>query len=337
MIRKILLFALRCRLENVLAVVVSAALLVFFLGTRFFHTFEFGMHDFIFILLPIGILGVKCLLELLSAQETENGENFDVLRYLASFFRPLVKIFRDWFPFFLLSASYYSLYSNLILKVNPHTADAALSKIDAALLGNQASFLLEPWINPWATDFLSLVYFSFVLSLPTVGLYLYLRRQEKAFRRVMMGYLTIILLGITSYLLVPAVGPEKYFAEQYTRDLHGHALTHSVDYIINIGRVGHDCFPSLHVGIPLLLSLYLRNYRRKLFIPALVYVALMCCATIYLRYHYVIDVIAAFAYAPAAYFLNDFLLSRWPGERILSANPQTENEKKPSPPEGAPM
>ena len=209
MFRKILLFVLRCRLENVLAVVVSSALLAFFLATRFFHTFEFGMHDFIFILLPIGILGVKCLLELLSSSESESGEDFDMLKYLASFFRPLVKIFRDWFPFFLLSACYYSLYSNLILKVNPHTADATLSKIDATLLGNQASFLLEPWINPWITDFLSLIYFSFVLSLPAVGLYLYLRRQEKAFRRVMMGYLTIILLGITSYLLVPAVGPEN--------------------------------------------------------------------------------------------------------------------------------
>jgi len=82
------------------------------------------------------------------------------------------------------------------------------------------------------------------------------------------------------------------------------------------GRVGFDCFPSLHVGIPLLISFYIRDYRRKAFILVLIYVALMCGATIYLRYHYLIDVIAAFAYAPAAYFLNDFLLSHWPGERI---------------------
>ena len=43
----------------------------------------------------------------------------------------------------------------------------------------------------------------------------------------------------------------------------------------------------------------------------------MCFATLYLRYHYLVDVIAAFVYAPAAYFLNDFLLRHWPGERIL--------------------
>ena len=217
----------------------------------------------------------------------------------------------------LLSACYYALFTNLMLRVNPHTADTFLSKLDASLLGNQASFLLEPWINPWLTDFFSLVYFSYVFSLPAVALYFYLGRHEKAFRRVMMGYLTLMLMGITSYILMPAIGPQNFFAAQYTHDLQGHAISRGVDYIIWIGRVDYDCFPSLHVGIPFLLSLYLYSYRNKMFVPALVYVAFMCCATIYLRYHYVVDVIASFVYAPAAFWLNDFLLARWPGERIL--------------------
>jgi membrane-associated phospholipid phosphatase len=332
MIRKFFLFVLRCRLENVMAVVVPYALLVFFLTTRLFHSFEFGMLDFIFILLPIGILGVKCLLELLAAPELEDGQNFDAMNYLASFFRPLVGIFRDWFPFFLLGACYYSLYSNLMLKVNPHTADAALSKIDAALLGNQASFLLEPFVRPALTDFFNVIYFSHVIFFPGVALYFYLAKERKVFRRLMMGYLTIMLMGVVSYLLIPAVGPEKYFANQYTHDLRGQLLSRSVDYIINIGRVAYDCFPSLHVGIPLLLSFYLRDYCRKAFIPALVYVALMCCATIYLRYHYFIDVVAAFAYAPAAYYLNDFLLARWPGEKLSGLAAEIEEKRHPDHP-----
>ena len=65
----------------------------------------------------------------------------------------------------------------------------------------------------------------------------------------------------------------------------------------------------------MLLSFYVRDYRRKAFVPVLIYVALMCLATIYLRYHYLVDVLAAFAYAPAAYALNDLLLRHWPGER----------------------
>jgi len=324
MARKFISFVLRCRLENVMALGFSAALLLFFLTTRLFRSFQINGHDIIFILLPAGILGVKCLLEMLLSSESPAGENLNAGQYLASFFKPLVKIARDWFPFLLLSACYYALYTNLLLRVNPHTADMFLSKIDAALLGNQASFLLEPWINPWVTDFFNLVYFSYVFSLPAVALYLYLAKAEKVFRRVMMGYLTLMLLGIASYLLVPAIGPASYFADRFTHDLQGHAISHGVDYIIWAGRVGYDCFPSLHVGIPFLLALYLRDYRRNAFIPVLVYVALMCGATIYLRYHYVVDVLASFLYAPAAYWLNDLLLARWPGEKITAVSAKDE-------------
>jgi membrane-associated phospholipid phosphatase len=315
MIRNLLSLILRSRLENIMAAGVSIALLVLFLTTRIFHSFAIGMHDFLFILLPIGILGLKTLLGLLLSSEPDGSENAGLAEFLARFFQPFLKIFRDWFPFLLLSACYYSLFSNLILRVNPHTADAFLAKTEASIFGNQAAFLLEPWIHPWITDFLNVVYFSFVMLLPGVALYFYLAKEEKAFRRIMMGYLTLVLMGIVSYLLVPAVGPDKFFAERFTRDLQGQTLSHGIDYIIRNARVGHDCFPSLHVGIPLLLAFYMRDYRRKAFIPALVYVALMCCATIYLRYHYVIDIAASFVYAPAAYRLNDFFLARWPGER----------------------
>jgi membrane-associated phospholipid phosphatase len=323
MFRKCLSFILHSRPENVMATGFSAVMLALCLGTHLIRSFNFGMLDIVFILLPVGILGAKCLLELLLAPETEDGKNSDALNYLASFFRPLMKIFRDWFPFLLLSVCYYSLFNDLILRMNPHMADPTLANIDAWMLGNQASFLLEPYVQPWITNFLCLVYFSHVVFFPGVALYFYLKNETPAFRRIMMGFLTIILLGIASYITVPAEGPQTFFASNYTRDLTGQKLIISVDYLFRVGHVGYDCFPSLHVGIPLLLSFYLRNYRRKLFVPALVYVGLMCCATIYLRYHYLIDVIASFAYAPAAYFLNDFLLSRWPGEKVLS--PQHRN------------
>ena len=315
MIRKITSFVLHCRLENVMAVGASVSLIIFFSVTRMFRTFSFGMLDLIFILLPVGVLGLKSLLTLLAT--SGNDENLDTTKFLANFFKPFLKIIRDWFPFLLLCACYYALYNNLILRVNPHLADASLAKIDGFMLGSQPSFLLQPYIRPRLTDFLYAVYFSHVVFFPGVALYFYLKKEEQAFRRIMMGFLTIMLLGTASYLLVPAVGPEVFFASQYTTDLHGQALSKSVDYIISMGRVGNDCFPSLHVGIPLLLSLYLREYRRKLFLPTFIYVMFMCFATLYLRYHYLIDVIAAFVYAPAAYWLNDLVLRHWPGERIL--------------------
>jgi membrane-associated phospholipid phosphatase len=305
MFRKYFDLILHSRLENAMAVGVSAVLLALFLTTRLFHSIQLGPLSFVFILLPIGILAVKSLLGILAGSQSSDDSQ-SAGQFLASFFRPLGKIFVDWFPFLLLCASYYSLYGNLVMRINPHDADALLSRMDNWILGNQAAILLEPWIHPWLTDFLNVVYFSHLLFFPGVALYFYLTRKEMAFRRIMMGFLTIMLMGIATYLIFPATGPEKYLAYHFTRNLHGEALSQGVSYIINVGRVSYDCFPSLHVGIPLLLSLYLRDYYRKLFLPALFYVFLMSFATLYLRYHYLVDVLAAFVYAPAAYGLNDF-------------------------------
>lgn len=313
---------LNCRLENFLAAGFSAALLICFATTRMIRQFDFGLLDLLFILLPVGILGLKSVLQLLVASTSE--ENLDTGKFLSDFFRPFVKLMRDWFPFLLLCTCYYSLYNNFILRVNPHLADAALAKIDGCLLGNQPSFLLEPFINPWLTDFLLLIYFSHVIFFPSVVFYFYVRREEAKFRRVMMGFLTIMIMGIISYILVPAAGPASFLAGQFVRDLDGHPLVHDVDYIFRTGHVAFDCFPSLHVGIPLLLAFFMRDYLRKAFVPVLLYVACMCLATIYLRYHYLVDVLAAFVYAPGAYFLNDLLLRHWPGERRSGLAAQDE-------------
>jgi len=315
MFQKIASFILRCRLENVMAAGASAGLAVFFLSARAEHSFPLNIHDIAFIMLPAGILAVKCLLGILFSpvESTDGG----IRNFLSDFFRPLLEIFRDWFPFLVLSACYYALYTNLIMRVNPHTADAMLARVDGMLLaGHQPSFLMEPWINPWITDFFNMIYFSYVLSLPVVALYFYIKKEKEIFRRIMMGYLLLMLMGITSYLIFPAAGPETYFASQYSRDLQGHSISHGITFIIQSGRVAYDCFPSLHVGISLLVCFYLRDYRRKLFLPALGYVMIMCLATLYLRYHYLVDILGSFVFVPAAYKLNDFLLAHWPGEKV---------------------
>src|ERR1017187_10094522 len=157
MLRKIISFVLHRRLEDVLAGVFSLGLLVIFVTRNVSHTVQISGHDVAFLMLPVGVLGLKVLFELLFAPDA-GKENLDTGKYLATFFQPLARIFRDWCPFVLLSACYYAMYSNFMFHLNPHTADALLSRFDAALCGNQPSFLLEKWITPWATDFFNFVY-----------------------------------------------------------------------------------------------------------------------------------------------------------------------------------
>ena len=90
MIRNLVSFILRSRLENVIAAAVSLGLLALFLTTRMFRSFAFGMHDFIFILLPVSILGVKTLLGLLSSSGNETGDHAGLSQFFGSFFRKII-------------------------------------------------------------------------------------------------------------------------------------------------------------------------------------------------------------------------------------------------------
>ena len=116
MIRRFISFLLRCRLEDIVAAAVSLALVLLCLTTRLIHDFQVGLLDVVFILLPVSVLGVKTLLGLLSAGSNEEQQNADPTKFVLSFFTPLAKIMRDWFPFVVLTACYYSLFGNLILR-----------------------------------------------------------------------------------------------------------------------------------------------------------------------------------------------------------------------------
>ncbi len=300
------------RVEDLLALGATLAALVLLVATDSYQRFQLGLLDIFFILLPLLLLLLKIVITEFVAFSCSEQASTDPEGFLWNFLGQLVGLFRDWFPFFLLSAFYFSLFTNFMLRVNPHTADARLAAIDAWFLGDQAAILLQPWVRPWLTDLLNTVYVSYLLYFPGVAFFLYVTGRRAAFRRVMLGLLLLMGMGVVSYILVPAIGPGKFFYERFTVPLWERP-SDPMFLLIDRYRVVHDCFPSLHVGIPLLLCLYAWEARaRAAAAAATVYVLLMMPATVYLRYHYVIDVVAVFPYVVVARRMADMLLAWWP-------------------------
>lgn len=324
------------RVEDLLALAATLGALVLLAVTDSYRRFQLGLLDIFFILLPLLLLLFKIVITEFVAFSRSEIATTDPESYLWDFLGKLVQLFRDWFPFFLLSAFYYSLFTNFILRVNPHTADAHLAAIDAWLLGDQAAILLQPWVRPWLTDLLNTIYVSYLLYFPGIAFYLYVTGRHHTFRRVMLGLLLLMGMGVVSYILVPAIGPGKFFYDRFTVPLWERP-SDPMAMLIDRYRVVHDCFPSLHVGIPLLLCLYAWEARaRGIATLATCYVLLMAAATIYLRYHYVIDVLAVPPYVVAAWRLADMLLAKWeswqawligpppdPADRLGPASSQT--------------
>lgn len=180
-----------------------------------------------------------------------------------------------------------------------HTADAALLALDRRLWGGQSlpEHLLS-WERPWLSELLSGGYFLFYLLvlLPAIGFSL--RRRTAEARRFFLGLSGMYLVGFIGYLLVPAGGPYMAFPEVFPYPVHGGAMTALLAGIVKAGITGMDVFPSLHsgIGVYVLGFFALGGYRRLALIIAPV-VAALVVATLYLRYHYGIDVLCGIALA----------------------------------------
>jgi membrane-associated phospholipid phosphatase len=239
----------------------------------------------------------------------------------------VLRIARDWFPFLLILLLYASFSSQLWSILQPHDRDAWLQAIDQRFFGFQASVALQPLIRPWLTDWLSLCYTGHLLYAPILGYALYARGQLRAYRQFMIAMVAIFLLGFAGYIAIPAVGPYVAMANRFTVSLRG-GLYRPMEFVMLGLKAPRDAFPSLHVGLSLLVLIFAFVYVRRLGWALLPFILSNCFATIYLRAHYLIDVVAGAALAYPCYRLGRWLLereTRWKSKIAGTARPGTEH------------
>lgn len=211
----------------------------------------------------------------------------------------LVKIIRNWLPFILFLIAYENL-GDLVRFVNPHDADPVLVKIDTFLFfGANPTLWLEQWIRPWFSEIMHVCYVNYYPFLPIIGFVLYIGGDYHKFRNVMVSVALGFYLGYIGYLLVPTVGPRYFMAEQFTTSIKGTSMLSDKVYqmLVALESTRRDCFPSLHTAVTVIVTTYAYKYRRWLFWLMLPVCTGIVTATIYLRYHYVIDIIAGLVHA----------------------------------------
>lgn len=230
---------------------------------------------------------------------------------LGDFARPYWEIVRDWFPFLVILLMYYSLWGDATHLLVPRDRDAELIALDQKLFGFQASVAMQRYISQPLTAWMDFAYTFHVLNVPIVGCFVYLRRPRHRFREMMAGVLVVTFIGLIGYLLVPAVGPMYTLRGQYTVALHAplELFNRQIEFM-DYARIQRDVFPSLHVGISFVVWLYAYRNSRRLFWILSPFILSLFVSTIYLRYHYLIDVVAGLVLAPLAFLLANWLFKR---------------------------
>jgi membrane-associated phospholipid phosphatase len=131
-------------------------------------------------------------------------------------------------------------------------------------------------------------------------------RRVALFAEFSMGMLLIYTVAHTLYMVVPGFGPVRFLAQWFQHDLPGGFWVRSVLDTVESGGAQKDIFPSLHTGAPVLLSLFSFRHRDKMPFkytwPFMAFFAInIVIATMFLRWHYLIDVVAGIALAVSAH------------------------------------
>ena len=241
--------------------------------------------------------------------------------------RALARFVRDVLPLYATVLIYAMADGLIVLVQGSRTYDAALADLDVALLGGHASVWMQRFTSPLVTEVLSLCYFLH-LVLPTLVLgFILLRSPRAEFVEASQAFVIMMTCGLVGYVLVPAVGPR--YTLPYDVDLQGRLIGSLNEALINSTRLPRDVFPSLHVGLSAILLVYTWRSSRALALATLPFVVGNWIATVYLRYHYVVDLIAGWALVPLVYAAAR-RFARSPAERAAATPAATSGARDPA-------
>ena len=190
--------------------------------------------------------------------------------------------------FVVMGASFYAMRAAVPLVGFPR-ADNLLLQWDRDLLGETPAVVLQAWLYPWLEDVAMAGYLFFFLYLLGGPAY-YCFRDVPVFRKCIVGLFTMYGLAFTGYTLFPAGGPQ--YAVVFHTALHGPWLVDSMLGAVNRGSNSVDVFPSVHVAASLYLLLFDWQHARRRFWWVLVPCIVLWCSTVYLRFHYFVDLLA---------------------------------------------
>ena len=227
------------------------------------------------------------------------------------FARPYWEIVRDWFPFLIILMMYYSLWGDSTKLLTTRDRDTTLIALDQKLFGFQASVAIQRFISRPLTAWMDWAYFFHILNIPLVACFLYLQRRREQFREMMSGLMVVCFFGLLGYILVPAIGPQYALRDRFTVPLDQSipVFNHQVEFM-DFARIRRDVFPSMHVAISFVVWLYAYRNSRRLFWILSPFILSLWVSTVYLRYHYLVDVLAGLILAPLCYWLANVLFAR---------------------------
>ena len=215
-----------------------------------------------------------------------------------------LKIVHGWYQYFLVPLLFTALHY-LIPAIHPGHIDYELIRIDKLLTGVNPTIWAEKFYHPRLTEILQLSYLAFYFLGFIVAIPLYIRNELEKYDRYAFNILITFYLSYVGYIIFPALGPRFFLSHLHNIPMAGSVLYTSVSQTLNgLENIQWDAFPSGHVAVTFIYSRFLFLYFKKIFYITFPIVILLVLSTIYLRYHYFVDILAGFVLFGIVYIID---------------------------------
>jgi membrane-associated phospholipid phosphatase len=228
-------------------------------------------------------------------------------------------------PFVMIA---YAHLGAVVPLANPALHDIPLFQLDLWLFRVEPALAWERWNNFWLVEWLSGWYSSywlFVAAFPLAQVFCKVDPRRAA--RLAVSILLITCVGHLLYLVVPGVGPVYALKDRFAGPLPGGPV-HAMMMRVASNGAQRDIFPSLHTAHMFFLALFCWRERdsrvyRFLCWPVTIAATHIIAATIVLRWHYLIDVIAGALLAYLCFKIPHWLNPWWERRRAAVGLPET--------------
>ena len=203
----------------------------------------------------------------------------------------------------------------------------------------------------WFSEPFNMGYFAYYPLIAIVAIYYFVFKFEW-FEKASFVIVTSFFLYYLIYIFVPVAGPQFYFPAIGMDNVEacnflsiGDYFNHNaillpgpnfeqglffdlVEASQEVGERPTAAFPSSHVGISTILMIMAWRVNKRLCYGLTPFYVLLCCATVYIQAHYLIDVFAGWMSAVAIYILSTWMYKKWFASRdfrlVLNLNKEAD-------------
>lgn len=252
-----------------------------------------------------------------------------VLIFVIAFFdknlkHPIWTNLHNWYLILFVLLTFKQIYF-MVDPIRGMVIDNLLIKWDYMIFGVNPTQWLHNISFPALTELLQIVYSTFFFLPVILGYDLLKNKRIEAFNYTAFMVVYGFMLSFIGYFLFPAIGP-RFTLHQFEMtniELPGIILTNFLREIINtaegvpagtinpIAVVQRDVFPSGHTQMTLIVMIYALKYKSKTAKFVVPVGTLLVFSTVYLRYHYVVDVIAGIIFMVFTIMTGKYIYKYW--------------------------